>query len=159
MQFSSYNQIFKLWKQNLRYARQKKNSNSCVVRKKNSERNIKPYAPPTPFKLNDRSLNQLVMHSVRVKIHIVLKYYIFSSNFARIKTYDTVHFVNWFKTDIAEILLKVALKHPKSINPINFPWVCREVRIMVLNATFNNISVLLCCRVLLWWRKPEYPEK
>ena len=25
-----------------------------------------------------------------VKIHIVLKYYIFTSNFARIKTYDTV---------------------------------------------------------------------
>jgi hypothetical protein len=24
---------------------------------------------------------------------------------------------------------------------------------MVFNATFNNISVIL------WWRKPEYPEK
>jgi hypothetical protein len=33
-----------------------------------------------------------------VKIYIVLKYYIFTSNFARIKTY--VHFVNWFKLTI-----------------------------------------------------------
>ena len=31
-------------------------SNSCVVRKKNSERNKKPYPPP-PFKLNGRSLS------------------------------------------------------------------------------------------------------
>ena len=31
-----------------------KYSNSCVVRKKNSERNKKPYPPP--FKLNGRSL-------------------------------------------------------------------------------------------------------
>ena len=30
-------------------------SNSCVVRKKNSERNKKPYPPPPPFKLNGRS--------------------------------------------------------------------------------------------------------
>jgi hypothetical protein len=27
------------------------------------------------------------------------------------------------------------------------------VRVMVFNATFYNISVIL------WWRKPEYPEK
>ena len=39
-----------------RFARQKKiNSNSCIVRKKISERNKKPYPPP-PFKLNGRSL-------------------------------------------------------------------------------------------------------
>jgi hypothetical protein len=34
----------------------KKYSNSCVVRKKISERNKKPYPPP--FKLNGRSLRQ-----------------------------------------------------------------------------------------------------
>ena len=44
------------------------------------------------------TLNQMITHSVSVKIHIVLKYYIFTSNIARIKTYDTVHFVNGFKT-------------------------------------------------------------
>ena len=38
--------------------REKKNkySNSCAVRKKNSERNKKPYPPPS-FKLNGRSLS------------------------------------------------------------------------------------------------------
>jgi hypothetical protein len=35
---------------------EKKYSNSCVVRIKNSERNKKPYPPP--FKLNGRSLSQ-----------------------------------------------------------------------------------------------------
>ena len=35
---------------------EKKNSNSCVVRKKISEGNKKPYPPP--FKLNGRSLSQ-----------------------------------------------------------------------------------------------------
>ena len=42
----------------IRALRVKKNkySNSCVVRKKNSERNKKPYPPPPPFKLNGRSL-------------------------------------------------------------------------------------------------------
>ena len=35
-----------------------KYSNSHVVRKKNSERNKKPYPPPpSPFKLNGRSLS------------------------------------------------------------------------------------------------------
>jgi hypothetical protein len=29
---------------------------------------------------------------------------------------------------------------------------------MVLNATFNNISVI-SWRSVYWWRKPEYPEK
>jgi len=29
---------------------------------------------------------------------------------------------------------------------------------MVLNATFNNISVISWCSVY-WWKKPEYPEK
>ena len=35
----------------------KKSKYSCVVRKKNSERNIKPYPPP--FKLNGRSLKNI----------------------------------------------------------------------------------------------------
>ena len=41
-------------------SRDKKNkySNSCVVRKKNSERNKKPYLPP--FKLNGRPLMVLM---------------------------------------------------------------------------------------------------
>ena len=30
--------------------------------------------------------------------------------------------------------------------------VCYRVRVIVFNATFNNISAI-------WWRKPEYPEK
>ena len=32
---------------------------------------------------------------------------------------------------------------------------------MVLNATFNNISVISWWSVLMfyWWKKPEYPEK
>ena len=31
-------------------------------------------------------------------------------------------------------------------------------RLMVFNATFNNISVI-SWRQFYWWRKPEYPEK
>jgi hypothetical protein len=30
--------------------------------------------------------------------------------------------------------------------------------IMVFNATFSNISVMVYCQ-FYWWRKPEYPEK
>ena len=30
--------------------------------------------------------------------------------------------------------------------------ICYRVRVIVFNATFNNISDI-------WWRKPEYPEK
>ena len=49
----------------IRTIRDKKNkySNSCVVRKKNSERNKKPYPPPPPpppFKLNGRSLTKVI---------------------------------------------------------------------------------------------------
>ena len=33
-----------------------------------------------------------------------------------------------------------------------------RVKVMVCNATFNNISVISWQSVLLW-RKPEYPEK
>ena len=29
---------------------------------------------------------------------------------------------------------------------------------MVLNVTFNNVSVILWSQ-FYWWRKPEYPEK
>jgi len=32
------------------------------------------------------------------------------------------------------------------------------LRVIVVNATFNNISVILW-RTVFWWRKPEYPEK
>ena len=42
-----------------------------------------------------------------------------------------------------------------NIGPYGNHW---GVKVMVFNATFNNISVIcggkLCC-----WRKPEYPEK
>ena len=38
-----------------------KYSNSCVVRKKNSERNKKPYQPPPPFKLNGWSLIRMFL--------------------------------------------------------------------------------------------------
>ena len=38
--------------------------------------------------------------------------------------------------------------------------VCLFVCLMVFNATFNNISVISWRSVLLiWWRKPEDPEK
>ncbi len=30
--------------------------------------------------------------------------------------------------------------------------------VMMFNTTFNNISMLSCLPVLWWW-KPEYPEK
>jgi hypothetical protein len=31
---------------------------------------------------------------------------------------------------------------------------------MLFNATFNNISIMLCRGgQLYWWRNPEYPEK
>jgi hypothetical protein len=43
----------------------KKYSNSCVVRKKNSERNTKKLNPP-PFKLNGRSLT----NSIRILDYI-----------------------------------------------------------------------------------------
>jgi len=33
-----------------------------------------------------------------------------------------------------------------------------RVRVMVFNATFNNISVI-SWRQFYWWRKSEYPEK
>jgi hypothetical protein len=33
-----------------------------------------------------------------------------------------------------------------------------RVRVMVFNATFNNISVILGGQ-FYWWRKPEYPAK
>ena len=50
------------------FARQKnKYSNSCVVRKKISERNKKPYPPPLPFKLNGRSLKRL---NKNIKFHL-----------------------------------------------------------------------------------------
>ena len=34
-----------------------------------------------------------------------------------------------------------------------------RVRVMVFNATFNNISIISEYRQLYWWRKPEYMEK
>jgi hypothetical protein len=34
-----------------------------------------------------------------------------------------------------------------------------SVRIMVFNATFNNISVISCGSHFYWLRKPDYPEK
>ena len=72
--------------------RDKKKILTLVLSEKKILSETKNHNPP--FKINGRSLNQMITHSVRVKIHIVLKYYIFTSNFARIKTYDTVHFVN-----------------------------------------------------------------
>jgi hypothetical protein len=33
------------------------------------------------------------------------------------------------------------------------------VRVMVFNATYNNISVKKSGSQFYWWRKPEYPEK
>jgi hypothetical protein len=34
------------------------------------------------------------------------------------------------------------------------------VRVMMFNATFNNISFILYCgSKFYWWRKPKYPEK
>jgi ankyrin repeat protein len=33
-----------------------------------------------------------------------------------------------------------------------------RVRVMVFNATFNNISIISWGQ-FYWWRKPEYPEK
>jgi hypothetical protein len=38
---------------------------------------------------------------------------------------------------------------------VDFGW------FMVINATFNNISVILtnCDGQFHWWRKPEYPKK
>jgi hypothetical protein len=32
-------------------------------------------------------------------------------------------------------------------------------RFMVFNATFNNILVNILWGSVLWWRKPEYPER
>ena len=34
-----------------------------------------------------------------------------------------------------------------------------QVRVMVFNATYNNISVKKCGNQFYWCRKPEYPEK
>ena len=33
------------------------------------------------------------------------------------------------------------------------------VKVMVFNATFNNISVISWCSFFYWWRKSEYLEK
>ena len=47
-------------------------------------------------------------------------------------------------------MTKICLKYYSSV----------RVRVMVLNATFNNISVILWQSILVyWWRKPEYMEK
>jgi hypothetical protein len=34
-----------------------------------------------------------------------------------------------------------------------------RVRVMVFNATFNNVSVTGISWRFYWWRKPEYPKK
>jgi len=39
-----------------------------------------------------------------------------------------------------------------------YDFIIQKVRAMLLNATFNNISVILWHQ-FYWWRKPEYPEK
>ena len=46
----TYNLMLNSVKKLSRFARQKKNSNSCVVRKTNSARNKKPYPPPFQVK-------------------------------------------------------------------------------------------------------------
>ena len=33
------------------------------------------------------------------------------------------------------------------------------LKVMVFNATFNNISVYIVVEISCWWMKPEYPEK
>ena len=67
----------------IRALRDKKNkySNSCVVRKKNSERNKKPQPPP-PFKLNGRSLTSIVCK--------IMKKIIFKHLFNYMKTNNIV---------------------------------------------------------------------
>ena len=35
----------------------------------------------------------------------------------------------------------------------------RDLGVMVINATFNNISVISWWGQFYWWRKSEYPEK
>ena len=42
--------------------------------------------------------------------------------------------------------------------PRNFRWYI-QIRFMVFNATFNNISVMYRGGQLYWWRKPEYAQK
>ena len=38
-----------------------------LFEKKNSERNKKPYPPPPPFKLNDRSLRPIKSNQIKIK--------------------------------------------------------------------------------------------
>jgi hypothetical protein len=53
--------------------KKEKYSNSCVVRKKISERNKKTYPPPSPsFKLNGRSLMYLIPVTILHMLHLLL---------------------------------------------------------------------------------------
>ena len=53
--------------------------------------------------------------------------------------------------DRSEVILTVQDVWDEQVNISSL--LLKLVRVMVLNATFNNSSVIS------WWRKPEYPEK
>jgi hypothetical protein len=64
---------------------------------------------------------------------------------------STIYFL-WLSSGFVFLISNISIKH-LICHYFYVVKILYRVRVMVFNATFNNISVIY------WWRKPEYPEK